>query len=213
MKAKFIAECVGTFFLCAVVGMAVLPPGAADWAALAIGLTLAIMVYSTGHISGGHLNPAVTMGVFIQGSCPRREVLPYFGAQLLGGIIAFALVLWIKPDPTEWLAAQAPMELGKALGVEFLFTFGLVWVVLNVAVARANAGNSYFGLAIGGWVAAGILAVGGISGGVFNPAVGLTAALLGFLGWGNLAAYVVVQLLGGIAAGLVFKATVSAQAS
>lgn len=207
MKPKLIAEFVGTFFLCAVVGMAVLPPSAVDWTAFAIGLTLAIMVYSTGHLSGGHLNPAVTMAVFIQGGCPRREVLPYFGAQLLGGVAAFSLVFWLKPDPSDWLASQPSLQLIPALVVELLFTFGLAWVVLNVAVAKKNAGNSFYGLAIGGWVAAAILAVGGISGGVFNPAVGLTGALLGFLGWPHLAAYVVVHLIGGVLAGLLFKAT------
>jgi aquaporin Z len=92
----------------------------------------------------------------------------------------------------------------KILVVEFVFTFALAYVVLNVATAKATEGNSYFGLAIGFTVAAGAFAVGGISGGAFNPAVALGTCVLGTFSWSHYWIYVVANLLGGVAAALTF---------
>ena len=89
---------------------------------------------------------------------------------------------------------------------EFLFTFALVYVVLNVATADATAGNSYFGLAIGFTVLAGAFAVGQISGAAFNPAVAFGASIRGLLQWSTLWLYVAAELLGGAAAACAFKA-------
>jgi len=90
--------------------------------------------------------------------------------------------------------------------VELLFTFALCYVVLNVATSKDQPGNSFFGLAIGFTVAAGAFAVGGISGGMFNPAVALGAATGGLLAWTTVWIYLVVQLVAGAAAGLAFRA-------
>jgi aquaporin Z len=98
---------------------------------------------------------------------------------------------------------------GRVLGAflaEFLFTFALVYVKLNVATADATAGNSYFGLAIGFTVLAGAFAVGQVSGAAFNPAVAIGASIRGLLTWSNLWLYIVGELLGGAAAAFVFKA-------
>jgi len=89
---------------------------------------------------------------------------------------------------------------------EFLFTFALVYVVLNVATAAATDGNSYFGLAIGFTVLAGAFAVGKFSGAAFNPAVAFGATIVGALPWSGLWLYLVAELLAGAAAALVFKA-------
>ncbi|MBZ9605714.1 aquaporin [Phyllobacterium chamaecytisi] len=89
---------------------------------------------------------------------------------------------------------------------EFLFTFALVYVVLNVATIDATKGNSYFGLAIGFTVLAGAFAVGQVSGAAFNPAVAIGASIRVMLPWSNLWLYIVAELLGGAAAALVFKA-------
>ena len=89
---------------------------------------------------------------------------------------------------------------------EFLFTFALVYVVLNVATADATGGNSYFGLAIGFTVMAGAFAVGQVSGAAFNPAVAIGASMRGLLPWFNLWLYIVAELLGGAVAGFAFKA-------
>jgi len=95
---------------------------------------------------------------------------------------------------------------GPALLAEFLFTFALVYVVLNVATAKGTAGNSFYGLAIGMTVMTGAFAVGSISGGAFNPAVAIGVTAMGLLAWSNLWIYLVANLLGGAAAAGVFRA-------
>ncbi len=97
----------------------------------------------------------------------------------------------------------------KVIIVEFLFTFALTFVVLNVATAKGTDGNSFYGLAIGFTVLAGAYAVGSISGGVFNPAVGTGVALLGLLNWTNLGIYAVTQLVAGAVAGVIFRVSAS----
>ena len=95
--------------------------------------------------------------------------------------------------------------MGAGFAAEFLFTFALVYVVLNTATARATSGNSYFGLAIGFTVLAGASAVGAVSGGAFNPAVAVGASMMGMLSWSMLWLYLAADLLGGAAAGVVFR--------
>jgi aquaporin Z len=98
--------------------------------------------------------------------------------------------------------AAALASTWKMLVVEFLFTFALAYVVLNVATARATEGNSFYGLAIGFTVGAGAFAVGAVSGGAFNPAVALGASVLGIFTWSHIWIYFVACLLGGaVAAG------------
>jgi aquaporin Z len=125
------------------------------------------------------------------------------GAQLLGAAVAAWIVGFALQD-----TPVSPF-VGRVLGAflaEFLFTFALVYVVLNVATADATAGNSYFGLAIGFTVLAGAFAVGHVSGATFNPAVAIGASIRGLLSWSNLWLYIVAELLGGAAAAFVFKA-------
>jgi hypothetical protein len=121
-------------------------------APLAIGAVLMAMIYAGGHISGAHYNPAVTLGVFLRGRCPGPDVLPYWGAQLLGAVGAAWIVgLALRGAPVSPFVAPV---IGAFLA-EFFFTFALVYVPLNVATADATDGNSYFGLAIGFTVLAG----------------------------------------------------------
>jgi len=202
--AKYVVEFIGTFFLVLTVGMTVLDPhGANEMAPLAIGAALMGMIYAGGHISGAHYNPAVTLAVWIRGRCPARDVPFYWLAQVLGALAAAYLVLVLKDFPA--VKALAP-RLAHAVLVEFLFTFALAYVVLNVATAKATAGNPYYGLAIGFTVVAGAYAVGVISGGAFNPAVAVGLSAMGFSPWPNLWIYLVGCLAGGAMAGFVFKA-------
>jgi aquaporin Z len=89
--------------------------------------------------------------------------------------------------------------------VEFLFTFALVYVVLQVATSKVSEGNSYFGLAIGGTVTAGAYSVGSISGGAFNPAVAVGLVIMGVVPVASIWMYLVACLLGGAAAAFVYK--------
>src|SRR5262249_25543077 len=160
-------ELIGTFFLVFTVGMTVIKTGDGVIPPLAIGSALMVMIYAGGHISGGHYNPAVTLGVWLRGKCDTKDVVPYWIAQVAGGAVAAGLAIYMHGGQGK---ASDP-DIPKAFLAEFLFTFALVWVVLNVATSKGTAGNSNYGLAIGFTVLTGAFAVGGISGGAFNPAV------------------------------------------
>jgi aquaporin Z len=207
---KLIVEFIGTFFLVFTVGQTVKgPDGAGPLAALAIGSALMVMIYAGGHFSGGHYNPAVTLGVTLRGKLPTAEAGPYMGAQVLGGLVAAGLVWFIKGSGTPApAAAPAGTEYGIAAMalVEFLFTFALVYVVLNTATANGTAGNSFYGLAIGFTVVVGALAVGPVSGGAFNPAVGIGVTAMGLASVAKLVVYLVADFAGGAAAAVLFNA-------
>jgi aquaporin Z len=184
------------------IGCCVVLGGAGVIAPLAIGSVLAVMIYAGGHISGGHYNPAVTLGVWLRGRCATKDVVPYWVSQVAGAVMAALVLNYLKSGkPVQPMT----INLGPALLAEFLFTFALVYVVLNTATAKATAGNSYFGLAIGFTVLSGAFAVGGISGGAFNPAVAIGISFMGLSAWGNIWVYLVANLLGGAAAASVFK--------
>lgn len=199
---KYLVEFIGTFFLVLTVGMTVINPEAGTIAPLAIGSALMIMVYAGGHISGGHYNPAVTLAVWLRGRCPQSDVLPYMGSQLAGGIVAAMAVLFLKGDPTVM-----PQELSifPALVAELIGTFALCYVVLNVATAKATAGNSYFGLAIGFTVVVMAFALGGVSGGAFNPAVALGITVMHLARTASLWIYLVANFAGGALAAAAFR--------
>jgi aquaporin Z len=97
------------------------------------------------------------------------------------------------------------LQVGPALLAEFLFTFALVYVVLNSATAEGTSGNSFYGLAIGMTVMTGAFAVGDISGGAFNPAVALGISMLGLSSWSNIWIYLVANFAAAIVAAVVFN--------
>jgi aquaporin Z len=199
---KYIAEFIGTFFLVLTVGCTVIPGAAGVIAPLAIGGALMVMVYATGHISGGHLNPAVTLAVFVRGRCQAKDVVPYWVAQLLAGIAAAFVVSFLVGK------IGTPMEIKNvpvAFVAEFLFTFALAFVVLNSATSKDNAGNSFYGLAIGMTVMVGAFAVGAISGGAFNPAVALGLAVMKLVNFADIWIHILAELAGALVAGLTFK--------
>lgn len=202
MIAKLVVEAIGTFFLVLTIGQVVLEPGAGAMAPLAIGGVLMVMIYMGGHVSGAHYNPAVTLAVFLRGKATAAEVPAYWGAQLVGALLAAVVVGVLKPDAA--VVALVP-DMGAAMIAEFVFTFALVFVILNVATAPGTAGNSYFGLAIGFTVLAGAYAVGGVSGGAFNPAVVAGLVTMGLLELAAVWLYVLTQLAAAVAAALLFN--------
>jgi aquaporin Z len=198
---KLVAEFIGTFFLVFTVCVATNPKhGAGALAPLAIGSVLMVMVFAGGHISGGHFNPAVSVAVLIRGRLALSDWLGYVSVQLVAGAVGGLLARALDGGGRVG-AFGSPW---KILVAEFVFTFALAYVVLNVATAKATDGNSFFGLAIGFTLAAGAFAVGGISGGAFNPAVALGASVLGIFSWGHYWIYVVASVLGGAAAASTF---------
>ena len=201
---KYIVEFIGTFFLVATIGMTVLKPGdAGAMAPLAIGSVLVVMVFAGGHISGAHFNPAVTLSVFLRGKCPATDVVFYWLAQVLAAVAAGSLVLFLKDYP---IVEAAEPNVPRALLAEFLYTFALCYVVLNVATAKGTSGNSFYGLAIGFTVLAGAYSVGAISGGAFNPAVAVGITLMGLSAIANIWIFLVANFAGGAAAAFVFRA-------
>ena len=197
-----LTEGIGTFFLVLVVGLTVIAPGAGAMAPLAIGAMLMVMVYAGGPVSGGHYNPAVTLAVWLRGKCSAHDVPRYMSAQVAGAMLAAMLVGWCTRG--SQISAMQP-AVWPALLIELVFTFALVYVVLNVATAKKTAGNSYFGLAIGMTLMAGAYAGGHISGGAFNPAVAIGLTLMGLSAAGNLWIFLLGNLAGGALAALAFR--------
>src|SRR6476646_5796327 len=204
---KYAVEAIGTFFLVFTIGAAV--ASRSPLAPLAIGAALMVMVYAGGHMSGGHYNPAVTLAVLLRRRIGLRDALAYWIVQLGAGVLAALLVRTVV-DPVAAAKTAALTLSGHSLVaafvVELLFTAALCYVVLNVATSKSHPDNSFYGLAIGFTVVAGAAAVGTISGGAFNPAVTLGAAVMGMFAWSTLWVYVLAQLIGGIAAGAAFVA-------
>lgn len=196
---KYIVELIGTFFLVFTVGNTVI--GKSDVAPLAIGLSLAVMIFAGGHISGGHFNPAVTLGVWLRGKCDTKDVVPYIAAQIIGAVLAAFAVKFLQGTG----GTAGDVKLAPAFVAELIGTFALVWVILNVATTKANANNSFYGLAIGMTVTAMAFALGPISGAAFNPAVAIGAVAMGLIKSGNLWIYLVACPLGGLIAAQVFK--------
>jgi aquaporin Z len=208
---KYIVELIATFFLVLTIGLTAVLGLAGDFAPLAIGLCLVVLVYMGGHISGAHYNPAITLGVFIRGRCKGSEVLPYIIAQLVGSGLAALLVANVFAgevqlnDKAAIISRWVPGATSPIIAAEVLFTFLLVFVVLNVATSKNTANNHYFGMAIGMTVLVGAFAVGSISLGAFNPAVTTGLALMGNMSWADTWMHFLPQALGGILAGFAFK--------
>jgi len=199
---KYIAEFIGTFFLVLTIGCTGIGAGSGVIAPLAIGAALMVMVFAGGHISGAHYNPAVTLGVLLRGKLKAADVLPYMISQVFAAAAAAATVKFLRAGID---VTPITPKIGPALLAEFLFTFALVYVVLNAATAEGTSGNSFYGLAIGMTVMTGAFAVGDISGGAFNPAVAVGISILGISSWSNIWIYLAANFGAAIVAAIVFN--------
>jgi aquaporin Z len=187
---KYIIEFIGTFFLVIAIGLTGNP--------LAIGGMLMVMVYMGGSISGAQYNPAVSLAVFMRGKMTGAETGIYMLVQIIASICAALLIYLLdKTTFSPGFAVNPNINILKPLAVEMLFTFALASVVLNVATSKKTAGNSYFGLAIGFTVMASAFAGGPISGGAFNPAVGIGPTLIdAIFGGGKALQYLWIYIVG-----------------
>jgi aquaporin Z len=193
-------EFIGTFVLVLTIGLATSSKGAGDLAPVAIGSALMVMVFAGGHISGAHYNPAVSIAMLLAGKLRPRSAAPYVITQLAAGALAALLVRALVGRAT-------PAILGsdwKILVGELIFTLALAYVVLNVTVALATEGNSFYGLAIGFTVTTGIFAVGRTTGGLFNLAAALGGIITGALTWNHSWIYILASLLGGAIAAVLY---------
>ena len=196
MPAKLLTEAAGTFVFVFVIALS---GHAGALGPLVVGLGLAAMVYMGGHVSGAHYNPAVSFGLFLRGVIDAVTLGAYVVTQVVAGCLAFVAAYLISGS-TPGIHPGAGVYWSSAVVAEVIFTAALVLVVLNVAATKETAGNSFYGLAIGLTVAVGAFTVGPISGGAFNPAVGVSAtfasALFGHGGWSDVWIYIVGPLTG-----------------
>ena len=201
---KYLTEFIGTLFLVLTIGLTLM--SGSEFAPLAVGLALMVMVYAGGHRSGGHYNPAVSLAAVMAGALPKSQYLPYALSQIAGATVAALLVFIITGETFAPSPGGASTE--AALLVEVLYTFALVYVVLNVAVSKRATGNAYHALAIGMTFTVALFAGGEISGGAFNPAVGvgptIIDALMGAGSWSNLWLYLAGPLSGAALAAVLF---------
>jgi len=198
--AEFIGTFALVFFGCGAIANG-LPPTAV---ALAFGLTIGVMVYALGHVSGAHFNPAVSIGFAIGGHLPMGRALTYAVAQVTGAIAA-ALLLRLTLGPGVRLGVTQPSGSDlQAFVWESVLTFFLMLVITAVATDDRAVGNAA-ALAIGGMVALGALVGGSISGASMNPARSLGPALVS----GDLSGiwiYVCAPILGSCLAALAYRA-------
>jgi MIP family channel proteins len=175
------AEAVGTFFL-VFIGVGAIAVDARTGAlghlgvSLAFGLVVATMVYATGHISGAHLNPAVTLGFRAMGRFESRNVPPYIGAQIFGAVAAATLLASTLGLPDGAGATVPTTALIPAWALELVLTFGLMFVIAAVATDERSV-PGFAGLAIGFAVAMGALMGGPMTGASMNPARSFGPAL------------------------------------
>lgn len=208
--AMYVSELVGTFFLVLTVGFNVLQNQ--PLAPVSIGFTLMAMIFATGSVSGAHFNPAVTVGVLAAGrdQIKRYRVGAFLAAQVLGGLLA-SCMYWALLGATFTLEPGAGYSWYDAALAEVLFSFALVFVVLNVATSEEDHSNDYIGLAIGLTVTSAAFAVGPISGCSLNPAVTIAAMLThsvhehNFVSLKFLPLYILCPLIGGALAAVVYK--------
>jgi MIP family channel proteins len=209
---KFLAELIGTFTLIFFGAGAILTHNATQIVgitgiAVAHGLAILVMIYAFGHISGGHFNPAVTMGVLVARRISFGGAISYWVAQLLGAVLGALLLRAAYGGPTEANlgapAVAAGVDPMTAMLLEGLMAFVLVVVVFGSAV-HTKAPIGFAGLAIGLTLTGNILAGGALTGASFNPARAFGPALVaGF--WQDQWLYWVGPMLGGAAGALLYK--------
>ena len=222
---RLLAEAIGTGILVlfgagSVVAALTLGGGELDYAglgmvAITFALAIALAIYAFGNTSGAHLNPAVTVSLAAVGRFPWSEVPAYIAAQLAGGLVGAALI-WAAfgGDAMDLGMGQTSIADGtnylQAIVAEAIGTFLLVTAIMALAVDKRAPGG-WAGLMIGLSVAAAILLIGPLTGGSLNPARTFGPLLVGTIGggdtfWGDLPAYVVGPLIGGVVAALAYDA-------
>ncbi len=199
---KLLIEFSGTLILSLILVIGAIQD---NWmvASVSTGLVLMGLIYSGGHVSGGHFNPAISIAVFLRGRLGIKDLPAYILVQFLGGALGSAIgVLLITGKSGE--GHLIDQQILAALICEILGTFALCWVFLNVASSRATIGNSFYGIAMGGILVGGMMTLGKISGGAFNPSLALSLGISNISGFGNIWVHWVGEAIGSVGAAFVF---------
>lgn len=208
-KKQALAELVGTFFLVFFGTGAIIVDSLNGGAlgltgiALSFGLILTCAIYAVGEISGGHFNPAVSVGFFVANKIPSNQMVTYVIAQIVGAIAASALLHYLFPSATTLGETLPSAGLEQSFIMEVVLTFALMFVIINVATGSKNQ-SLMAGLAIGFTVLVGVYVGGLVSGGSMNPARSIGPALIS----GNTAdlwAYLAAPVIGAVLAIFAWK--------
>lgn len=207
---RLIAEILGTFgflaFAFSGIAVAVIQPGVmgAVGVAASFGLGLAMMIFAFGHISGGHFNPAVSLGLAAGGQFPIKEVAGYWVAQIIGAFAAVGMAGALWGDQVREALVNVPtVSQGTAVVAEIVFVALFVIVISAVATDTAPWSGVMAPLAIGGFIFVAGIAVWPFTGGGFNPARALAPAVYD-MNFGALWIYIVGPLAGGALGGLIY---------
>jgi aquaporin Z len=208
LSSKLVSEVLGTMMLVLTVGLNVLAESKA--AAFSIAASLMVMINSTGDVSGGHYNPAVTLAIFCSGRnlIPANDAGLYVVAQLIGGMLGAVIYSGLHHFQAFPLGPGVGHSWGCVAVAEIVFTFVLTFVVLCVATVRKAPAPEFIGFAIGSCVTVGGFAIGKVSGGSLNPAVSTGVALADTFSGGlfyHCLIYAAFEFIGGALAAGVFR--------
>ncbi len=201
MKQTYVAELIGTFILVALGSMAVLGSGG-NLVIIAFGFGIALMIalYSVGHISGGHFNPAVSLAMRLGGALSTSDMIGYWVAQVVGAILASLAVLAMAGSDAVADTMNTFSDVGPAFGAEIILTGAFVLVIMVVVSQGLGHARTVISLSLVGIHLAGVH----ISGASVNPARSLGPALVA----GDLSdmwLYIVAPMIGGVAAWVITK--------
>ncbi|KAL1206987.1 putative aquaporin NIP4-1 [Cardamine amara subsp. amara] len=210
LAQKLIAEMIGTYFVvfsgCAVVVVNVLYGGTVTFPGICVtwGLIVMVMIYSTGHISGAHFNPAVTVTFAIFRRFPWYQVPLYIGAQLTGSLLAsLTLKLMFKVTPEAYFGTTPADSSVRALAAEIIISFLLMFVISGVATDNRAVGE-LAGIAVGMTIMLNVFVAGPISGASMNPARSLGPAIVMGV-YKGIWVYIVGPFVGVLAGGFVYN--------
>jgi aquaporin Z len=198
---NYLTELLGAFFLVFVIGMVSIDPSSVYFIPFIIGLTLSVIIFIGGHISGGYYNPAVTVAVLLQNDLSGLQAIGYIISQLIGACLGGMLAVLLK----DASAISLDIPLGDAFMVEFIFTFLLVFAVLCFAMFPKAISGLLTGITVGIIIIIGGFTVGNISGASFNPAVVIGALVLGVYEFQDIVGILIAIFLGGCFAAFVFS--------
>ena len=216
---KCVAEYIGTFAIvfagCGAILVNQLTNGAITHVGIAItfGLVVMVMIYATGHISGAHFNPAVTLAFSVSRHFPRKDIIPYITAQCLGAVSASFLLLFTLKPVFDQKLPNVILNLGVTQPIDNLFitafiwevvlTFFLMFVIMAVATDY-RAVNKAAGLAIGGTILLDAMFGGPVCGASMNPARSFGPALVSG-DFNQIWAYILGPIVGAILAAWIYS--------